>query len=103
MPTDDDPASTSTRCWRCDQRVDPTDHYCRRCGEGQGASLAWYYRPIWILLLALTALGPFAVVLIMRTPRLGTGAKWVASLALIAFFVYLGWEMWVTTAALLEV
>ena len=54
-------------------------------------------------MLALTALGPFAVVLIMRTPRLGTGAKWLASLALIAFFVYLGWEMWVTTEALLEV
>jgi hypothetical protein len=102
MPTSDHVATTA-RCWRCDQPVDPSDRYCRRCGEGQGAWLAWYYRPVWILLLALTALGPFAVVLIMRTPRLSPSAKWLAAVALVAFFAYLGWEMWTTTESLLEV
>jgi len=100
MPTTE-PATTA-RCWRCDHPVDPSDRYCRRCGEGQGAWLAWYYRPLWILVLALTALGPFAVVLIMRTPRLSPAAKWLAGLALVALFAYLGWDLWTTTKALLE-
>jgi len=52
--------------------------------------------------LALTALGPFAIVLIMRTPRLGVSAKWVASLLLIAGFAWVGWEMWRDTQALLQ-
>ena len=94
--------ATCTCCWRCARTLDSGDRYCRACGEGQGAWLAWYYRPLWILVLALTALGPFAIVLIMRTPRLDRNAKWLASIALVAFFVYLGWEMWTTTQALLE-
>ena len=53
-------------------------------------------------MLALTALGPFAVVLIMRTPRLSRGAKWVASAVLLAFFAWVGWQLWVDTRALLD-
>lgn len=102
MPAPTDTHATSARCWRCDFAIETADSYCRRCGEGQGARLAWYYRPVWIVLLALTALGPFAIVLIMRTPRLSPSAKWLASLALVAFFAYLGWEMWTATEALLE-
>ncbi len=103
MPTSTPAASRpALRCWRCDTAVDADDRYCRRCGEGQGASLAWYYQPVWIVLLALTALGPFAIVLIMRTPRLSTGAKWVAAIAVAGFFAYLGWELWVTTESLLD-
>jgi len=94
---------SAARCWRCDHPIDASDRYCRRCGEGQGAWLAWYYRPVWIAVLALTALGPFAVVLIMRTPRLSPAAKWVASVGLVALFVYLGWETWTATESFLEV
>ena len=90
------------RCWRCDRAIDANDGYCRACGEGQGRALAWYYRPLWIVVLALTALGPFAVVLIMRTPRLSRGAKWVASAVLLAFFAWVGWQLWVDTRALLD-
>ena len=90
-------------CWRCAHAIDPTDLYCRACGEGQGRALAWYYRPLWILVLALTALGPFAVVLIMRTPLLGRTAKWTAALGLVALFLWLGWEFWVATESFLEV
>lgn len=90
------------RCWRCDRAIDADDRYCRACGEGQGAALAWYYRPLWIVLLALTALGPFAVVLIMRTPLLDRNTKWVASFVLLAFFTWVGWQLWVDTQALLD-
>ncbi len=99
----DDRATRDARCWHCDRALDPADRYCRGCGEGQGGSLAWYYRPLWIVVLALVALGPFAVVLVMRTPRLRPAAKWLLSLGLLAFFAYLGWELWKATEALLEV
>lgn len=93
----------SARCWQCDRTIEASDRYCRACGEGQGAALAWYYRPLWIAVLALTALGPFAVVLIMRTPRLGRAAKWLASLALVGFSAYVAWELRAAIDALLDV
>jgi len=93
---------THVRCWRCDRAIEANDHYCRACGEGQGPALAWYYRPLWIVVLALTALGPFAVVLIMRSPRLDRTTKWVASFVLLAFFAWVGWGLWVDTKAILD-
>lgn len=93
----------AVRCWQCARAIDASDRFCRGCGEGQGGALAWYYRPLWILVLALTALGPFAVVLIMRTPRLGRTAKWVASLALVGFSTYVAWELWAAIDAILDV
>ena len=101
-PTRDRLLAVDTRCWRCERVIDPADRHCRHCGEGQGTALAWYYRPLGIAVLAVTALGPFAVVLIMRTPRLDRGAKWIASALLIAFFAWLGWRIWVDTQALLD-
>lgn len=82
---------SSTRCWSCDHEVDPEDRYCRRCGQGQRASIPWYYRPLWIAVLSLTVLGPFALPLIWRTPRLSRAGKWLASAALIALCAWVGW------------
>lgn len=92
----DTDGGSSARCWACDHPLDTEDHYCRSCGQGQGAFLTWYYRPLWIILLALTALGPFALPLVWRTPSLDRSAKWVASLAILALTAYVGWELAVT-------
>ena len=94
--------ATAARCWSCDHAIDTSDRYCRACGQGQGPALAWYYRPVWIVLLALTALGPFAVLLIWRTPLLSRPGKWIFSIALIGFFVYLGWQFMVEMQTLLD-
>jgi len=91
-----------TRCWKCDRAIDAEDRFCRGCGEGQGTALTWYYRPIWIALLALTALGPFALLLIWRTPALERTAKWVASIALIAVTVWIGWTLMAEVQTLLD-
>jgi hypothetical protein len=80
------------RCWSCDHPVAPEDRYCGYCGQGQGAFLGWYYRPLWIVLLALTVLGPLALLLVWRTPRLDRTGKWIASLVIIGFFGYVGWQ-----------
>lgn len=94
--------ATPARCWRCDHTIDPADQFCRACGEGQNASLAWYYRPLWIVVLTLTALGPFAVILIWRTPRLSPAAKWIASIAVIAVTVWIGWQLTVDVKTILD-
>jgi hypothetical protein len=81
------------RCWSCDHPVAPEDRYCRSCGRGQGAFLAWYYRPLWIVVLALTVLGPFALPLVWRTPRLDRTARWIASLAIVGVSSQVGWQL----------
>lgn len=83
----------SVRCWRCDHPIDAADRYCRRCGQGQGAWLPWYYRPLGILVLALTALGPFVLPLVWRTPRLDRRGRWVATAFVLAVSGYILWEM----------
>jgi len=80
------------RCWTCDHPLAPTDRYCGHCGQGQDDFLAWYYRPLWIVVLALTVLGPFVLPLVWRTPRLDRTGKWVLSLAILALSVYVGWQ-----------
>jgi hypothetical protein len=83
-------------CWSCRGPIDRADRYCRHCGQGQGDALTWYYRPAWILVLALTALGPFVLPLVWRTPRLDRTSKWVVSIAILAFTAWLGWELLAT-------
>jgi hypothetical protein len=83
-------------CWSCELTIDRDDHYCRHCGQGQGAFVAWYYRPLWIVLLGLTVLGPFALPLVWRTPQLGRTAKWIATVVVVGVSAYLGWEFIVT-------
>jgi len=86
-------ASPGVRCWSCGHATDRDDRYCRRCGQGQGAFLAWYYRPLWIVVLALTVLGPFVLPLVWRTPSLERTAKWIASLIILGITCYVGWEL----------
>jgi len=70
------------------------DAFCRHCGKPQVASSPWYYEPVWILILAFAVLGPFALPLVWRTPKLGLGSKWLVTLgvalytALLVFMTY---------------
>jgi hypothetical protein len=80
-------------CWYCAHAVAADDRYCRHCGEGQGTFLAWYYRPLWIGILAVTVLGPLVLPLLWRTPRLDRISKWIASVAVIVLFGWIGWQL----------
>lgn len=86
------PLESATSCWSCGHRIDASDHYCRACGQGQGDYLPWYYHPLWIALLTVTALGPFTLPLVWRTPRLDRSGKWVASVAIVAVTAWVGWQ-----------
>ena len=96
-------SDTPAPCWSCDRPIDPQDAYCRYCGQGQGAFLSWYYRPLWIGVLALTALGPFALPLVWRTPRLSRTAKWIASAVVVTFFGYLTWQLAIDVREIAEI
>jgi len=81
------------RCWSCDHPVSPDDRYCAFCSQGQGAYLRWYYRPFWIAVLALTALGPLVLPLVWRTPRLDRTGKLIATLLVLGLTAYIGWQL----------
>ena len=81
------------RCWSCDHPVAPDARYCSYCSQGQGAYLRWYYRPAWIAVLALTALGPFVLPLVWKTPRLDRTGKLIATLLVLALTAYVGWQL----------
>ena len=55
--------------------------------------MPWYYKPIWLVVLGLTVLGPFVLPFVWRTPRLGRTEKWIVSALLIAIFAYVGLEL----------
>ena len=55
--------------------------------------MPWYYKPVWLVVLGLTVLGPFVLPLVWRTPRLGRTEKWIVSALLIAIFAYVGLEL----------
>jgi hypothetical protein len=81
------------RCWSCEAAVDQGDRYCRRCGSGQGDRVPWYYRPVWLLVLGLTVMGPFVLPLVWRSPRLDRAGKWLVSAVVLAACVWITWEL----------
>jgi len=87
-------------CWNCQRPLDAADHYCRHCGNGQGHFLQWYYQPVWIMVLTVTALGPLSLLLVWRTPQLGRTGRWIATVVVVGMSAYLGHQLWQTLRAL---
>ena len=87
-------------CWHCNSPLDATDRYCRSCGSGQGHFLQWYYQPVWIAVLTVTALGPLSLLLVWHTPRLSRTGRWVATVLIVGVSVYLGHQLWQTLRVL---
>ena len=81
-------------CWSCAHPLDAADRYCRQCGNGQGRFLQWYYRPVWIMVLTVTARGPLSLLLVWRTPRLGRVGRWLATIVVVGVTVYLSHQLW---------
>ncbi|MDP2322652.1 MAG: hypothetical protein Q8N51_01305 [Gammaproteobacteria bacterium] len=90
-PGSADPARTvpplpiSARCLKCREPISPADAFCRFCGTRQHVPDPFYYHPIWILVLALTVLGPFALALVWRSRRMGPAAKAALAAIIVAY------------------
>ncbi|TPW18027.1 MAG: hypothetical protein FD126_3529, partial [Elusimicrobia bacterium] len=76
------------RCWSCGYGVEPKDRYCRWCGQGQGDYVPWRYTRGGILASALFFMGPFALILVRRSPLLSTQEKWVWAAVILAATAY---------------
>lgn len=77
-------------CWNCAKPIDVSDNYCRYCGSGQGVFVAWYLKPLGIVLITLFALGPFNLGNIWKTPLWSRNVKIGATAATLAYTVWLG-------------
>ncbi|HAH05936.1 MAG TPA: hypothetical protein DCM05_05290 [Elusimicrobia bacterium] len=91
-------------CWSCKKALDPQDRYCRFCGMGQGEHVAWYYRPWGIALATLFGLGPFGLILVWRSPKLGTKARWAWTAAVVlagAFILHGCYTTWLMIRSLM--
>jgi hypothetical protein len=66
------------------------------------AEIAWYHRPVAIVLLAVLVLGPLALPLVWRTPAWGQRGRWIVTVLLFAYTVLLCWQVWVAVQFALE-
>jgi hypothetical protein len=66
------------------------------------AEIAWYHRPVAIVLLAVFVLGPLAIPLVWRTPAWGPRGRWIATVLLLAYTVLLCWQVWVAVQFAVE-
>jgi len=57
--------------------------------------IAWYHRPVAIVLLAVFVLGPLAIPLVWQTPAWGPRGRWIATVLLLVYTVALCWQIWV--------
>lgn len=62
-------------CRYCGWGTFEGDRFCAHCGKRQNTRESWYYHPLWILFLALVVIGPFALILVWRSARMGPVMK----------------------------
>jgi len=86
-----------TACWSCRGVIAPGDKFCRHCGRRQMRGDTWYFQAGWILFLALTVLGPFALPLVWRSPHLSRSQKWVVGGIITVYSAIVLWLFyWIT-------
>ena len=90
------PPPMPTWCRKCRQSIGATDAYCKHCGTRQNVTDPFYYHPLWILVLAFTVLGPFALGLVWRSRTMNPTTKGIVAaiiLAYTAFTFYAGYAL----------
>lgn len=79
------PPPMPTWCRKCRQSIGAADAYCKHCGTRQSVTDPFYYHPVWILVLAFTVLGPFALGLVWRSQRMNSTTKATLAAIIIAY------------------
>jgi hypothetical protein len=59
--------------------------------------VAWYYKPVGIVLLTLFVLGPFSLPLVWRSPAISPSGRWIGTALIVVYTVVLCWQVWVAT------
>ena len=96
------PPPLPARCPKCREAISPADAFCRFCGTRQQVADPFYYHPVWILVLALTVLGPFALALVWRSRRMDTTTKAVLAAIIVAYSIFTFYTAYKLIAILYE-
>lgn len=92
-------AGSMMACGGCGRVIHSGDAFCRFCGKPRAkkkSKTAWYYEPVWILILGFAVIGPLVLPLVIKTPKFSRGVKWGISLVLVAYtvvLVYAGYQI----------
>lgn len=81
------PPLVQLTCVRCAKKIDAEDVFCRYCGGRQGGGDSWYYSVLGIAFLAFLVIGPFALVLVWKSTRMGVVAKRVLGGLIVVYSV----------------
>jgi len=57
--------------------------------------VAWYYKPVGIVVLTLFVLGPLSLPLVWRSPVISERGRWIGTALIVAYTVALVWQVWV--------
>ena len=75
-------------CRKCGRAIEAADKFCPHCGHRQDPGDAWYYHPVWILVLAFVVLGPLALFLVWKSPKMGRTWKILMAVLILAYTGY---------------
>lgn len=75
-------------CRKCGRHIDPAFAYCPYCGNRQKLGLAWYHDPVWVAILALFVLGPFALPLVWYSARMNRAMKFAYTAGILVYTVF---------------
>jgi len=85
-------------CIACGRVIHETDTYCRHCGKSQISARKpksqWYYEPVWILILAFVVLGPLALPLVWKSPKMNGPTKWVMGIVIGIYGAFVLYSFW---------
>ena len=79
------PVPAIVHCRKCGAAVAASAKFCSNCGQKQHTGDAWYYQPVWIIVLALFVLGPFAIALVWKSKKMGFPVKIVLTIAILVY------------------
>jgi len=96
------PAVPAPACRKCGQPVSGAERFCPHCGCRQNPGEAWYYHPVWILVLAFLVLGPFALILVWKSRRTGTIGKTLLAVVILVYTGYCAYYIYRITALEME-
>lgn len=109
----DAPASpaTASPCGECGFSLDGAWHYCPQCGAAQSPEARererrrrarWYFKPLWIIVLTVTIMGPLTLPLVWKSPEMSRRTKTVLTVFISLFTLFLCWSGYEATVRALE-
>ena len=92
MPEQPPPIPQTPGCSHCGAILDRQFNFCPHCGkrlEPEPAKAQWYYEPLWIAVMALLALGPFALPMVFKSSKLSRNGKIIFSVSIVVYTIML--------------